>query len=152
MHPDSRSSGLTELLIIDEADRLKTTGLEQVRDYSDRHTLGVILIGMPGINKRLARYPQLYSRVGFAHEYRPLTPEELTAVLNRRWHTDGLAGEDDEFTQAVAIATIARITGGNFRLVDRLLTQIQRILTINQLATVTPEVVEAARESLLIGH
>ena len=141
-----------ELLIIDEADRLKTTGLEQVRDYYDRHTLGVILIGMPGIDKRLARYPQLYSRVGFAHEYRPLTPEELTAVLNRRWHTDGLAGEDDEFTQAVAIATIARITGGNFRLVDRLLTQIQRILTINQLATVTPEVVEAARESLLIGH
>ena len=107
---------------------------------------------MPGIDKRLARYPQLYSRVGFAHEYRPLTPEELTAVLNRRWHTDGLAGEDDEFTQAVAIATVARITGGNFRLVDRLLTQIQRILTINQLATVTPEVVEAARESLLIGH
>ena len=152
VHPDSRSSGLTELLIIDEADRLKTTGLEQVRDYYDRHTLGVILIGMPGIDKRLARYPQLYSRVGFAHEYRPLTPEELTAVLNRRWHTDGLAGEDDEFTQAVAIATIARITGGNFRLVDRLLTQIQRILTINQLATVTPEVVEAARESLLIGH
>ncbi|WP_298592118.1 AAA family ATPase [uncultured Kocuria sp.] len=152
VHPESRSSGLTELLIIDEADRLKTTGLEQVRDYYDRHTLGVILIGMPGIDKRLGRYPQLYSRVGFAHEYRPLTPEELTAVLTRRWHTDGLAGEDDEFTRTVAIATIARITGGNFRLVDRLLTQIQRILEINHLATVTPEVVEAARDALLIGH
>ncbi|MFI7493649.1 AAA family ATPase [Kocuria sp. M4R2S49] len=152
VHTASRSSGLTELLIIDEADRLKTTGLEQVRDYYDRHTLGVILIGMPGIDKRLGRYPQLYSRVGFAHEYRQLTPEELTAVLTRRWHTDGLAGDDDEFTRTVAIATIARITGGNFRLVDRLLTQIQRILEINQLTTVTPEVVEAARDALLIGH
>ncbi|WP_345311868.1 AAA family ATPase, partial [Kocuria gwangalliensis] len=152
VHPESRSSGLTELLIIDEADRLKTTGLEQVRDYYDRHTIGVILIGMPGIDKRLGRYPQLYSRVGFAHEYRPLTPEELTAVLARRWHTDGLAGEDDEFTRTVAIATIARITRGNFRLLDRLLTQIKRILDINQLETVTPEVVEAARDALLIGH
>ncbi|MDT0261454.1 AAA family ATPase [Jatrophihabitans lederbergiae] len=150
MHPESSASGLTELLIVDEADRLKTVGLEQVRDYYDRHHMGVVLIGMPGVERRLARYPQLYSRIGFAHEYRPLSPDELTAVLTRRWHTDGLATTDD-FTQAVAIATIARITGGNFRLVDRLLAQIQRIRRINNLETVTAEVVEAAREALLIG-
>ena len=56
---------------------------------------------MPGIDKRLARYPQLYSRIGFAHEYRQLNPEELTAVLARRWHTEGLAGEDDEVALAL---------------------------------------------------
>ena len=148
---ESRSSGRTELLIIDEADRLKTTGLEQVRDYFDRHHLGVILIGMPGIEKRLARYPQLYSRIGFAHEYRPLTPDELTAVLTNRLPAAADAA-DGGIAHATAIATIVRITAGNFRLVDRLTTQIERIQHLNNVPTLTPELVDAAREALLVGH
>jgi AAA domain len=151
VHTQSRSSGRTELLIIDEADRLKTTGLEQVRDFFDRHHMGVILIGMPGIEKRLARYPQLYSRIGFAHEYRPLTADELTAVLDHRLPKE-LKATDGGIAHATAISTIVRITGGNFRLVDRLVTQIERIQALNQLSDLTPEVVDAARESLLIGH
>jgi Holliday junction resolvasome RuvABC ATP-dependent DNA helicase subunit len=50
-----------------------------------------------------------------------------------------------------AVATIARITGGNLRLTQRLMAQVQRILEINELHTVTKEVVEAARESLVLG-
>jgi DNA transposition AAA+ family ATPase len=51
----------TELVIVDEVDQLKTTGLEQLRDFFDRHDLGLILIGMPGFDRQLARYPQLRS-------------------------------------------------------------------------------------------
>jgi hypothetical protein len=44
------------------------------------------------------------------------------------------------------------MTGGDFRLLKRLLTQMERILEINSLRQVTKAVVEAARESLVIGQ
>ena len=44
------------------------------------------------------------------------------------------------------------MTGGTFRVIHRLLMQIERILEINQMQTVTKEVVEAARENLMLGQ
>ena len=65
---------------------------------------------------------------------------------------DGRRGATTDYTDAEALAAIARITGGNFRLLQRLFTQIARLLKINQLATITAEVVQAAREGLVIGE
>ncbi len=140
----------TSLLIIDEADRLKMMSLEQVRDEFDRSGAGVVLIGMPGIEKRLARYPQLYSRIGFVHEFRPLTKAQILKVLQTSWRPDGVHLSVERFDDE-SLAAIVRITGGNFRLLHRLLSQIGRILDINQLVTVTAPVVDAARETLVIG-
>ena len=51
----------------------------------------------------------------------------------------------DDFTDAEAQAAIVRTMGGNFRVLHRLLMQIERILEINHLHTVTKEVVKKAR-------
>ena len=146
-----RAGSDTELIIVDEADRLQTLAIEQVRDHFDRTGTGVVLIGMPGPKKRLTRYPQLYSRIGFAHQYRPLSPEELSFVLEHHYQKLGLTLSTKDFTDTEAVATVARITGGNFRLVQRLFAQITRILNINNLTTITQEVVETARQNLVIG-
>jgi DNA transposition AAA+ family ATPase len=121
-----------ELVLVDEADRLRMAGLEQVRDDYDRHGWGLVLIGMPGLERRLSRYPQLYSRIGFVHHYRPLGADELLFVLQRQWESLGLRLSPEDFTDSETIAAIARITGGNFRLVRRLLAQVERILEINK--------------------
>lgn len=126
--------------------------LEQVRSIFDAGEIGLILIGMPGLEKRLARYPQFYSRIGFVHEFRPLSAKEIGRLLEQQYWTDLGVALPQKLLDAETLAGIIRITGGNFRLLNRLLSQIERILEINGLEKVTRAVVEAARESLVIGQ
>src|SRR5205807_2876322 len=142
----------TTLILVDEADRLRMAGLEQIRAIFDEGGIGRVLIGMPGLEKRLARYPQLYSRIGFVHEFHSLSTEEVRFILEHKWQQIGVRLQPDDFSDMEAVATVIRITGGNFRLIHRLCTQFERILQINEIRMVTKEVVEAAREQLVIGQ
>ena len=83
------------------------------------------------------------------HEFRPLNISEMRRLLTKGWTPLGvsLPALDSE-----AVTSVIRITGGNFRLFERLLTQIERIAEINNLTRVSKEAVEAARESLVIGQ
>ena len=125
--------------------------LEQVRAIFDAAGIGVILIGMPGLEKRLARYPQFYSRIGFVHEFHALGAPETRQLLEQRWTPPGVHLPALPLDQET-VAAIIRITGGNFRLLNRLVTQMERILEVNSLGEVTKAIVEAARESLVIGQ
>ena len=140
----------TALLLVDEVDRLKMAGLEQLRAVFDRGGIGLVLVGMPGLERRLSRYAQLSSRIGFVHEFRPLGTAEVRTLLSG-WRPPGVALPADLLADAEGVAALIRITGGNFRLLDRLLTQVGRILELNGLGTMTRAVVEAAREVLVIG-
>jgi hypothetical protein len=94
----------TKLILVDEADRLKITSLEQLRAIFDQGNLGLVLIGMPGLEKRLARYAQFYSRIGFVHEFRPLSSAEMRQLLAQGWKPAG-----------VTFPTISTLAAGTHR-------------------------------------
>jgi DNA transposition AAA+ family ATPase len=145
-------AGQVDLLVVDEADRLKPLALEVLRDCYDRSPMGLILVGMPGLEKRLARYPQLYSRVGFVHQYRTLDREEQREIIEQQVRRIGEGRGEGRRIEKDAVVQIIRMTGGNFRQMERLLSQMKRILEINpEVGVVNKEVVEAAREQLVFG-
>lgn len=147
-----RTPRATELIIIDEAERLPPTALEMLRDIHDRDGVAIMFIGMPGIDQRFRHYPQLFSRLGFSHRYRALGKDELLFVLNRHYKRLGSELDPEDFTDAQAIAAIERLTRGNFRVVERLFPQIKRVLKINELETITDDVIEAAASTLVLGR
>jgi hypothetical protein len=119
-----------DLVIVDEADRLKTASLEQLRDVFDRHHIGLVLIGMPGLQKRLARYAQLSSRVGFVRQFQPLNGRELQNVIESQWVQLGLNTAVQESASADVVRDRAW-DGRQLPLVYRPFVEIERVLTVN---------------------
>ncbi|MBV9171209.1 MAG: AAA family ATPase [Chloroflexi bacterium] len=132
-HPPRAPTRL-HLVLVDEADRLKTAALEQLRDMYDRRHIGLVLIGIRGLQKRLARYAQLYSRVGFVHQFQPLSGREFQTVIEHQWvqlRLDSMTATPAA-PDAELLNTVARITGGNFRLIQRLFAQIERLMAVKE--------------------
>jgi hypothetical protein len=69
--------------------------------------------------------------------------------VNQGWVPAGVTLPNELLAPEV-IASLIRMSGGNFRLLTRLLTQIERILKVNNLDTVSKDIVAAARDSLVI--
>ena len=96
-------------------------------------------IARPANNSHVDLLGDHYSRL---RQCMPRFLEVLTFCSNR---------PRDELDDPDVLAAMARITGGNLRLVQRLSSQINRILDINELSTLTKDVVDTAREALIIG-
>ena len=138
-----------KLLVIDEADRLKLGALEVIRDLYDRTPLSVLLIGSPGIERRLRRtgYGQLHSRFTLAYEIQALSSDEIRSFISRKWNELELPCTADD-----AVSTgIMRISNGNPRVLHRIFNEIKRLQRINRFHAITPDVLEVARKGLLLG-
>jgi general secretion pathway protein A len=88
------------VLIIDEAQTLPPTMLEEVRLLSNLETptsklLQIMLVGQPELNQMLARpeLRQLRQRIVLRHHLRPLDERELDAYINERLALAGYTGK-----------------------------------------------------------
>jgi hypothetical protein len=101
----------TTLILLDEVDRLHMDSLEQIRLIFEKGAAGLLLIGMPGIEKRIARFPQFFSRIGFVHEFRSLSDADLQVLLKQRWTPPGIH-LPCTLPEPEVIATVIRLTRG----------------------------------------
>lgn len=150
-YSDQERFSEVKLLIVDEVDHLKYTSLEQLRNIYDQNKFGVVLIGMPGIERRISRYPQLYSRVGFLHEFKILSKDEMTFIIEHHLNQLGTEIKIANFSDYETLNTIVRISKGNLRVLTRLFQQLERLIKINNITFIDTDLVNAAREALVTG-
>ena len=88
---DQRNSGRLSLLVIDEAQNLGVSALEEVRMLSNLETeksklIHIILVGQPNLRDLLARpdLEQLRQRVTVSYHIEPLTADDTHAYINHR--------------------------------------------------------------------
>jgi len=138
-----------KLLIVDEADRLKFGSLEFLRDLYDKTNLSILLLGSPGIERRLKRsgYGQIHSRLNFIYEMQPLNSSEMHLFINQKWLELKLPLTSDDTISTA----IMRIADGNFRRLHRIFEEISRLQKLNCLPIITLDLVEVARRSLFSG-
>jgi general secretion pathway protein A len=122
---EKNAAGRRVLLVIDEAQNLDPSVLEQVRLLSNLETdraklLQIVLIGQPELEENLARTDlrQLRQRITVRWSLRALTRDEVREYLEHRLSVAGLA--DPRIFRPSAVRALARRSRGIPRLVNAL--------------------------------
>jgi len=105
---DERKAGRLALLIIDEAQNLSVSALEEVRMLSNFETeksklIQIVLVGQPNLRDLLGRHDleQLRQRVTVSYHIEPLTADETHAYINHRLRHASVAAPPLTFSRPV---------------------------------------------------
>lgn len=120
-------------IIIDEAEftvRSSASILECVRDISDLTETLVILVGMETIESRIARYPQISSRINQVVHFQPLTDQDVQLACKQLAEVE---------IDAELVRELRRQSEGKMRLVMNGIATIERIARSNSLDRATAD-------------
>jgi general secretion pathway protein A len=121
--------GLTTVLIIDEAQQLPTSVMEELRLLTNLETtqhklLQVILIGQPELDVKLDSYElrQLKQRIAVRCRLEPLCENDVRLYMEHRLQLAGLSGHSSIFPSET-VSAIFRYSSGLPRIVNTLCDQ-----------------------------
>ncbi|MGH7040526.1 MAG: AAA family ATPase, partial [Acetobacteraceae bacterium] len=150
---EQRAAGRRSLLVVDEAQNLSVTALEELRMLSNitidgRASLQTILLGQPQFRPILARpeLEQLRQRVLASYHLGPLSEQETRLYIEHRLRTVGW-GDDPHWTDG-AFIRVFRATGGIPRRVNTLCGRAMLFAALEEAHTVTDDMVAATAGEL----
>ncbi len=118
----AHAGGRRVVVVVDEAQNLAPTVLEQVRlltnlETNTRKLLQIILIGQPELRELLARNElrQLAQRITGRYHLNPLTPAETAAYVRHRLR---VAGATSDIFSPAALAEVHRLATGVPRVIN----------------------------------
>lgn len=147
----AHSNGRKTVLIIDEAQNLSVSVLEQLRLLTNLETnkqklLQVIMLGQPELKQMLEQpeLRQLAQRVTARYHLEPLAKSEIKAYVSHRL---AVAGVERTLFPAATLDKLYQLTGGVPRLLNLLCDRALLAAYVREVQTVSPALLaEAARE------
>lgn len=148
LHANARA-GKRSLLIVDEAQNLSASALEELRMLSNFHLGGqpllqIFLLGQPEFRRMItgeARLEQLRQRVIATHHLEPMQPEEVAPYIEHRLRLVGWTG-NPRFTPD-AYALLASESAGVPRRLNALVSRVLLLGAIDHVDLIDSRVVEA---------
>ncbi len=140
------------ILVIDEAQRLTTEMLEQIRVFSNIETPGkkgisCIFAGQTEFLDMVKQNRALAQRVFFSHIIQPLTLSETGDYITHRLK---VAGTEEQIFTLTAVQEVFRLTGGTPRLINLLCDQALLSGYFHKKRQIGPELIEESTENTLI--
>lgn len=142
------SAGQRTLLIVDEAQNLPYSSLEELRMLSNfqsggKAMLQILLLGQPELRNRLNHdetLEQLRQRVIATHHLTPMEPEEVEPYVLHRLDCVGWAGRPA--FRNVTFDALHRHSGGIPRKINSLMTRVLTLASLDDVQTIEPSHVE----------
>jgi general secretion pathway protein A len=145
--------GRRTLIVVDEAQTLSVSALEELRMLSNftsqgRALVQIFLLGQPEFRDKLAEggLEQLRQRVIATHHLEPMEASEIEAYLVHRLTVAGWSGRPGFAPEA--FAALYRHSGGIPRRLNQLASRLLLHAAVEQLETIGPDAVQAVVEDL----